>query len=153
MRKLLKSAMIATALMAAPTAASAATCSTGSWSGTTGNYVVPCTFAAFWATIGTMSASTIAEYVGTVGGNFSSATLTTATGESWGGVLSFSNPMATFTGAKTVTDIVFSPFSLTQTTTLINQTQAVPGPIAGAGLPLLAVGAAFVAWRRRRAAA
>lgn len=28
----------------------------------------------------------------------------------------------------------------------------VPGPIAGAGLPLLAAGIAFAAWRRRRAA-
>lgn len=31
-------------------------------------------------------------------------------------------------------------------------TMPVPGPIAGAGLPLLAAGIAFAAWRRRRAA-
>jgi hypothetical protein len=33
----------------------------------------------------------------------------------------------------------------------LTQANAVPGPIAGAGLPgLLAVGAAFIAWKRRR---
>lgn len=33
-----------------------------------------------------------------------------------------------------------------------NYQMPVPGPIAGAGLPLLAAGIAFAAWRRRRAA-